>query len=158
MNNISSEEQDFDLWLLLARTRDIILKARQKELRQYNISTRRTAVLFAIQAIGDKATPAEISRWLFREPNSVSEILNRMEVEGLVRKVKDLDRKNMIRVVMTEKGWETYYKSTNRESIRQIMSSLSEEERQQLRLFLVRLIDGTEELIGDGAKRSVSNP
>jgi len=32
-----------------------------------------------------------------------------MEVEGLVKKVKNLDRKNLIKVVVTEKGQELLY-------------------------------------------------
>ncbi len=62
----------------------------------------------------------------------ISYILNRMERDGLLRKAKDLDRKNMIRVSLTEKGKQAYYLSTKRESIRQAISALSEEEYQQL--------------------------
>jgi DNA-binding MarR family transcriptional regulator len=149
MKNYSATDQDYNLWILLAQTRDAILKARQKELDQYGISTSQAAVLFVIQAIGDRATPAEISRWLFREPHSVSTLLSRMEKQGLVRKVKDLDRKNLVRVVITEKGREAYYQSTKRESIRGIMSSLSEEERQQLTSSLRKLRD-------EALKRAVS--
>jgi len=62
-----------------------------------------------------------------------------MEKEGLIRKVKDLDRKNLIRVVVTEKGQRAYEQSTKREVIHRIMSSLSEEERQQLSSCLQKL-------------------
>ena len=110
-------------------------------MHQYNISASRGAVLFAIQAIGEEATPAEIARWLFREPHSISELLSRMERDGLVRRVKDLCRKNLVRIVLTEKGREVYHKSTKRELVCEIMSSLSEEERQQLRSCLQKLRD-----------------
>ena len=102
-------------------------KARTRELFQYGITPAEAAVLVIVQAIGEKATPAEISRWLFREPHSISGLLARMEKQGLVRKVKDLDRKNLVRVVITEKGQQAYQQSTKRESIHRIMSSLSEE-------------------------------
>ena len=139
MKNFSLTDQDFNLWWLLVQTRDAILKARRKELRQYNVSGRNAATLFIIQSLGDNATPAEISRWLLREPHSISEILNRMEKQGLVRKIRDLARKNMVRVVLTEKGLEAYFQSTKLESVRKIMSSLFEEERQQLRSSLLTL-------------------
>jgi len=42
-------------------------------------------------------------------------------------------------VSITEKGQQAYDKSTRRKSIRKIMSSLSEEERQQLRSCLEKL-------------------
>jgi len=37
-----------------------------------------------------------------------------MGKEGLVRKVKDLDRKNQVRLVLMEKGREAYYQSEAR--------------------------------------------
>ena len=89
--------------MLLNQATDATLRARQKELDRYGISAAQAAVLFIIQAIGEKATPAEITRWLFREPHSVSGMLSRMEKQGLVRKVKDLDGKNLVRIAMTEK-------------------------------------------------------
>ena len=92
----SSTDQDYKLWVLLNQVRDAVLKARQKELDQYNISASQAATLFVIEAIGPKATPAEISRRLFRKPHSVAGragILSRMEKKGLVRRFKDLDGK-----------------------------------------------------------------
>jgi len=138
----------FDLWVLLAQTFDAIQKARQKDLSQYNIGIRQSAVLFRIQAIGDQATPAEISRWLLREPHSVSEILNRMEKAGLVRKIKDLDRKNLVRVKLTKKGREAYYKATLGQSIDELISTLSEDEQRQLWSCLQKLRDKALKKIG----------
>ena len=135
MKDFSSTDQDYRLWVLLNQVRDAVLKARQKELDQYNISATQAATLLVIEAIGPKATATEISRRLFRKPHSIAGAagtLSRMEKKGLVMRLKDLDRKNLVRVVLTEKGREAYYQSTKQESIRQIMSSLSEEERRQL--------------------------
>ncbi|MFC2067115.1 MarR family winged helix-turn-helix transcriptional regulator [Chloroflexota bacterium] len=138
-----SDDQDYNLWALLAQTRHAAFKARQKELDRYNIRPRRAAILYIIQAIGDEATPAEISRWSFREPHSTSVLLGAMEKEGLIKKSKNLHRKNQIRVELTEKGREAYNQTLNRESIHEIMSCLSEEEHQQLRVYLEKLLDKT---------------
>ena len=86
MDNFASKDKSWELWVLLAQTRSVLYRVRQKELKQYNVSTEQSAVLFIIQAIGKKATPAEIARWLMRERNSVSSILGRMEKDGLVKK------------------------------------------------------------------------
>lgn len=139
MKNFPSMGEDYELWLLLAQTRQLMLKAWQKELNQYNISARHISVLHVIQAIGHRATPAEISRWLYSEPHSVSELLSRMEKQGLVRKVKDLEAKNQVRIVVTGKGREICYQVAELEIVRNMISSLSEEERQQLRLHLLKL-------------------
>jgi len=64
-----------------------------------------------------------------------------MEKQGLVRRVRDLDRKNQVRIVITEKGQQAYNQSTRRKSIQRIMSALSDEERQQLKSFLQTLKD-----------------
>ena len=136
MKEFQHADQDYNLWWLLLLMRRIMYKARARELFQYGITPEQAAILFIVQAIGEKATPAEISRWLFREPHSISGLLARMEKEGLVRKVKDLDRKNLVRVVITEEGQQAYQQSTKRESIHKIMSSLSEEDHQQLRSYL----------------------
>ena len=137
---MENADQDYNLWMLLNKARDAVLKARRKELYQYNIPNRQAAALFAIQAIGDKATPIEIARWLFRESHSVLGLLSRMEKKGLVRTSKDLDRRNMVRVTLTEQGREAYSQSMKQESIHKIMAALSEEERQQLASSLQALL------------------
>ena len=127
--------------MLLHQARDATFRAREKELNKYGISTMKAAVLFTVQAIGHEATPAEISRRLLRRSHGVSALLDRMEKEGLVKRVKDLDRKNMVRGEITEKGYQAYNDSTRRESIHRITSSLSEEERRQLKSWLLKLRD-----------------
>ena len=138
-------DQDYDLWVLLRNTTDTILRVRFKELGQLGVLGRQAALLLIIRLIereGGKATPAEISRWLFREPHTISETLNRMGKDGLIKKIKDLDRKNLVRVVITEKGQQYYEKSTRRQSIHKMLSCLTREERQQLRSVLEKLRGG----------------
>jgi len=132
MPNIGDVDQDYKLWVLLGQASDMIFEARENELREYGITAMQAEVLFAVQAIGDKTTPAQISRWTLRRPHSISGILDRMEKVGLIRKTKDLARKNQVRVSMTDKGRQAYNKSLKRKSIHRIMSALAEEERQQL--------------------------
>ena len=132
MRNSLFGDKDYTLWVLLIQAKDTVFKAREKELRQYGISPEEAGVLFIVKALGNKAIPAEISRWLLRRPHTVSGILSRMEKKGLIRKTKDLDRKNLVRVTLTKKGRQAYYQSTKRESIHQIMSPPSEEEYQKM--------------------------
>jgi DNA-binding MarR family transcriptional regulator len=141
MKSTLSGDQDYDLWVLLRRTTQVVLKARNRELAAYGISASKASVLFIVQAIGHEATPAEISRYLLREPHSISGLLSRMERQGLVTKVKDVDKKNLVRILLTEKGRRAYYQSTKRETIHNVMSVLSEEERQVLTSCLERIRD-----------------
>jgi DNA-binding MarR family transcriptional regulator len=139
MKKNSLKNEYFNLWVLISLTRDSIHRARQKELDAYNLPVRQASILAIITAVGGNATLTEIARLNFRKINTVSELLNRMEKGGLVKKVKDLKRRNKIGIVLTEKGREAYYQASKRESINDIMSSLSKEERRQLRPFLEKL-------------------
>ena len=139
MTDYSSASQEYKLWVLLHQTKDAIHKAREKELKKYGLTPIKVAALFAIQEIGHKATPAEVARWLFRKSHSVSGLINRMAKEGLVMKTRDLDRKNLVRLALTEKGQQAYYQSRENRSINRILASLSEEEQQKLGLLLEKL-------------------
>ena len=139
MKSMPSLDENYDLWSLLAQTRQLMLKARQKELDKCNVSSRHIYVMQVIDKIGHNATPAEISRWLWSEPHSVSELLSRMEKLGLVRKSRDLGIKNLVRIEVTEKGRELCHQAAKTETVHNIMSSLSEEECQQLRSHLMKL-------------------
>ena len=131
--------RDYITWILLLQTRDALLQAREKELSQYGISAEQAWVLFTVQAIGHSPTLTEISRWIFRKPNTVFSLLERMERKGLVKKTKNSVRKNLVRVELTEKGQQAYYQATKMKSIHKVMSCLSEEDRQQLNLYLSKL-------------------
>jgi DNA-binding MarR family transcriptional regulator len=134
-----SHDEALELWDLIATTRHMMHRVRQQELRQYNVTPRQTAIMTIIKAIGDRATPAAITRRIFRKSHSVSEILTRMERRGLLRRVRDLERKNQVRVELTEKGNEAYSRALNRETMLRIMSALSAKEREQLRSTLQKL-------------------
>ena len=139
METSVAPDQLCELSVLLFQANDTLLRARDNELRQFGISVRQAAVLFTVKAVKGPATPAEISRWLFREPHTVSGLLNRMEKQGLVRKVKNLERKNLIRVVLTEKGEEAYQQARESKVIRKILSCLSLKERNNLGTYLDKL-------------------
>jgi DNA-binding MarR family transcriptional regulator len=55
-----------------------------------------------------------------------------MERIGLIRKTKDLHKKNLVRVSITEKGEAAYKHAVNRKMIQKVMSSLTAEQRKQL--------------------------
>jgi DNA-binding MarR family transcriptional regulator len=136
MPEVSDVERDYNLWVLLHQVSDIIFNAREAELQQYGLPATQAEVLFVIKAIGDRVTPAQISRMTFRRPHSVSGIINRMTKAGLVKRTKDLERKNLVRVTITEKGQQAYKQALKMKSVQKIMSSLSEAERQKLKSLL----------------------
>jgi len=63
-----------------------------------------------------------------------------MERKGLVARVRDLQRKNMVRVVLTDKGEEALAQGlTKREVIFDIMSRLTDKEQDDLGELLEKL-------------------
>jgi DNA-binding MarR family transcriptional regulator len=139
MKESMSQDEALRLWVLLGQTRDLVRNAIRKELEQFNVTSRQAAVLLLLQASTERLTPAEISRQLFREPHTISAILKRMEKQGWLTRQKDLNKKNLIRVALTEEGRELYLKTSNRKSIHKIFSCLSEEEVKQMSSCLDKL-------------------
>ena len=132
-------DPDFNLWILLAQTRALLFSAGEQELAQFGISLMQGWTIFTVKAIGSQATPAEIARWIGREPHTVSSLLSRMVEIGVVKKEKDLGKRNLVHISLTTKGESIYHKAIGIKSIHAIMAGLSGEERQQLRLILEKL-------------------
>ena len=135
------EDRDYSLWVILRQVGDLVLRARDKELSKYGISAVQASVLFVLDANGGKATPTEISKWLLRKHHSVLSLLDRMEKEGLVSRVRDPENSRRANYEVTEKGQQVFSESARIESIREVMSCLGERERRQLWSTLRKLRD-----------------
>lgn len=147
MEKIAFLDEYYRLWLLLNQTRSAVFKARHKKFGRY-LHPNQAAALVVIWAYEGQATPATLSRHLFLEPHSASELIIRMEQKGLVRKSRDKDRGNMVRISITDKGREICSEVVQTDFIRRIMSSLSAEQREQLRAYLLILLSETLKEIG----------
>ena len=137
-------DEAYELWTLVHHVERYFLKAREHELRPLGISTMQAAILVIVNA-DNKPTPiGEIARLLVREPHTISEAIARMEKLKLVKRVKPKGKKTTIGVTVAEKGQEVlaqlsqiYY---NGDVTNQIVSVLSDEERQFLRSVLEKLL------------------
>lgn len=134
----SADDEFFMLWVLIAQTKDAILRARQIDYARYGISNERRSVLFIIQNAGGRAAPVEIARMLFRELHSVTELLKRMENDGLIERCKGTGR-SKVEVRLTEKGLEVFEQSLYNETDRRIFSVLTKKERERLASYLWKL-------------------
>ena len=131
-------DEYFMLWALIAQNRDAILRARERDYARYGISNERRAVLFIIQNSGGHATPVEIARGLFRELHSVTEMLKRMEADGLISRHKGPGR-SKIEVELTEKGLDVFKQSLHNKTDERIFSVLTKREREALSSILFKL-------------------
>ena len=152
MQNALSISEDFKLVFLLHQARHATYRFLDKDASQFGITLLQAVVLVMIENSSAPVTPAELSRQMFRRHNTVAALVRRMENKGLVILHKDLHKKNMIRVEITEKGRQIYSKLIIGDAPHELMSCLSEEEREQLRSCLKRLRNRAFELLRPGFK------
>ncbi len=134
----------YPLWVALTRTHYFLRKLREKELKKMGLSMAQSTVLAIIHRSESEtfdATPAEIAKRLLKAPSTTTELIDRMVDQGMVKKVQDLDRKNMVRVEMTESGRELYYRSIEVEYFKKIFSKLTVKRRQRLVSYLDTLAE-----------------
>lgn len=139
-NKYSNKEEtlldSYRLFHLLRQTADSVYKAREAELKKYKLTPEQAGALVCIRSLGNKATPAELSRWLFRKRNSITVLLNRMQKLGLVNKRVNNDRKNSITVSLTKKGYDAFKSSVEFQTFYRIIDVLPKKKRNQLWLLL----------------------
>jgi DNA-binding MarR family transcriptional regulator len=141
-----AEDTLLKLYQLYRRTGAAMHKARRKELRRYKLSDSEVAVLFMVHFSKNQITPAGIAHQMIQDNHATAQQVVRMEKRGLLRKVKDLPRTNQVRVVLTDYGEEMYQKSQKNKSIHEIVSVLSEKERDQLSIYLYKLWEKATEI------------
>ena len=158
MNKLVDPEELIELRLLLRRTEEAIQKARKKELRKHKITPESSAVLHIISDLGGSARPLELSRWLFRKQHSIHGLLERMEKAGLIEKVDEPERKNGVRVVLTDQGKALFRQTKQLTGPRKIFSSLSDDQRKQLKISLGLLLHEARKELGEKDEMKIRPP
>jgi len=121
---------------LLFQTTHMIRLVATKMFKPLGISPMEVGAMRIIKGNSKPTKPIDLARLSLRRTASVSTLVNMMQRDGLVRRVKDLDRKNLVRLELTEKGEEVFQQAwdiaiTNK-AIQRILRALSEEQYQQL--------------------------
>jgi DNA-binding MarR family transcriptional regulator len=125
-------DKEYDIWILLSRVYHLIAMLRKLELSKYNILPVQSYILFIIKALGNETTPSKISEYVYQQRSSISDILNRMVKQGLIRKTNKSGGNKRVIVTLTAKGEKALTLSKNREYLHKVMSSLTEENKGQL--------------------------
>jgi DNA-binding MarR family transcriptional regulator len=135
------EDAEYDLWILMSRVYRMIAKIRNMEMSKYGILPIQSYMLFIIRAMGNETTPAQLARFAYQQRNSVSDILKRMEKQGLITKEKKSDANGRVLIKMTAKGEKVLELSKNRKHLHSVMSALTDEKKRQLESLLELLRD-----------------
>jgi len=139
LDDVLKLDENEKAWVLLFRAFRALDRAREVELERFGLSAIEAAVLHALKTADEPVTPAKLSRWLYREAHTMSGLLNRMENKGLVKKSKDLEKKNLVRVTLTEKGEQAFQQQWDARIVPRITSSLSKKELDNLKECLNKL-------------------
>ena len=131
----------FTAWFLVSQTRGAMTRVTEKELAKVGLTPEKAKVLWLCHDYPPPLTPAEISRLLFRKSHSVAGLIDRMERDGLVRRVPKRKGHPFTEIQLTEKGQEmvTPAKDMIVRLISELMSPLADEEVEQLQAALTKL-------------------
>lgn len=134
-----------DTWLTLHQTYDSIEKCKDDAFSVVSLPYQQFVVIGAIKHIGDTATPTGIANWLDRNRNSITLIIDRMEKDGLVKRVRDLKDRRRLRLVITAKGEEKRKQALKpaREISEKLLSVLSPEELTTFTILLRKVREAT---------------
>lgn len=112
-------------------------------LRRFGLNTSQYATLLLLDCVeGRRLT--DMSDQLLREKSTITRIVDRLEREGLVRRIADPHDRRAQRVLLTPSGAErvAHARQAHHHSLEQRMSVLSEPEQQQLVQLLSKLRAG----------------
>ena len=115
-------------WWEMSVTSLILQRAWGLELAQIGLTVPQALVLSIVAGSSEPITPMKLSKVLHREPHTVSALLTRMEAQGLVKKERNLERGNWVRVSLTKKGKEAYQRQIAARKVRNITECLSKQE------------------------------
>ena len=132
-------DKEYTLITRIMQVADIFVKVRERELIPLNLSATAADILFLVDAMGEDVTPAKITRMVLREPHSVGGILLRMEKHGLLKRARDMEYKNQIRITLTAEGETALKKAMKLDGTTHILSRLSSDQQKQLRATLTAL-------------------
>lgn len=132
-------DKEYTLVAQIMQIADIFVNVRERELMPQNLSATAAEILFLVNAMGEGVTPARITRMMLREPHSVSGILMRMETRGLIKRTKNMDRKNYIRITLTAKGEKALKQAMKLEGTTHVLSKLNAAQQRELKATLTAL-------------------
>jgi DNA-binding MarR family transcriptional regulator len=128
-------------WSLLRQTWIVTNKVAEARLSRMGLTPEKAAVLWACRDYPGVLTPAEVSRLVFREAQSVAGLLNRMEKEGLVKRIPKRKGRPFTEIKATPKGEELCDPAVAvlKDVIQGLTSDLSPEERENFHNTLQKL-------------------
>lgn len=145
-------DEDYRLWLMFVSAHDLMVRYREVELNDIGVTFPQYRVLQILSINEEPLNQADIARQLFREPHSVSSILNRMEEAELIVRKQDPERKNRHLILLTKKGKDIYEKGQKKDFPLRLFGVLSKEEKEKMQKFLFYLCEASVEKLNNNSR------
>lgn len=127
--NNTDANNNFKLWSLFFTSESSMSRVRNLELAAIGVTREQSGALFLLAGRG-QSTIGEMANAWCRRRNSVSTLMERMEKQGLVKKVKIPKQKDLV-VYITPKGREMHHRVLLTSNVIDIIfNQFSEEDRQ----------------------------
>jgi len=139
MDSKNNGEQWRTLGRTLHKTHDQISRLRDVKLRKKNLTPIRVGVLSLLVEASKPVTISIIASKMARESHTVTELLMRMQKDGLVEKVRQKDTPALYHIETTEKGKKAYQDALKIDIERDLFSILSPQEQDTLIVYLEKL-------------------
>jgi DNA-binding MarR family transcriptional regulator len=149
-------DKNFELWRLLDHTGFMISRSREKELSRYGLSPEQAHILYILNKSNGATTIQDILKITMRQHHSISTLVNRMSMQGLVNKARSKEDARRFVLSITEKG-QALFRSITRNSIDEIFSGLSEENKKGLDRGLKTLLAKAYQALGKKYQPTVSS-
>ena len=117
-------------WLLIHQSHNLMTRSENAIFAGMGLTTRKHSVLLAIKNLKSPVTVTDVARWLDRNANGISMLVDRMVDDGLISRVRDMPDHRAVRLVITPQG-EKCFEDANRltrQFFRDIFSDISEED------------------------------
>ena len=143
MYDLRFNETAMTTWTVLRQALTAVNKVAEAKLAKVGLTPEKAAVLWFCRDYPGTLTPAEIARLTFRENQTIAGLLNRMEKDGLVKRVPKRKGHPFTEVKLTDKGKEVCGPGVEvyKKLITGLVSDLSEEDQEHLQKVLGGLRD-----------------
>jgi len=155
MKKSTLSDNSYEIWNMIGSVHHSVTLIRQQELKRHQIPIRQLYVLRAIRDLGSNASLSDIAKRVERQPHVISRQTILMEKDGLIKRKRNTPKTNILNLIITKKGLEIIDAAQKNESIEEIFSTLSEEERQQAKSMLRKILIKVREYASSNIKNEV---
>jgi MarR family transcriptional regulator for hemolysin len=143
MYDLEFDDIAMNTWAMLRQAWTAVNKVAEARLAKVGLTPEKAAVLWACRDYPGTITPAEIARLTFRENQTIAGLLNRMEKDGLVKRIPKRRGHPFTEIKLTTRGEEACGPGVEiyKKLIQGLVSDLPKGEQEQLQKLLRGLRD-----------------